>query len=231
MRFEKLPLFRSLAIGLLATAFATAEPLAKKGELILSNNFDGSLDRHEQVNVEEGWFRRISYGDWALQKDGSLIAVNVPEHGHGPVMTFNAPIRDIIIECEFKLPKEEGPDRHFRIFLDNPDYRGHNIQSTANVSSTFRPTGLTLQHLEKDKEGKTVRDVEFGLKPLMLEGDTWYKMTLEIVGSHVRTVVNGITLEGTHPALDVEKSKIGLNPGKAGGALRNFRAWAVAKSK
>lgn len=227
MSYFKLPL-RLLVIGCtLLSLQSSATAIARKGELLLSNNFEGSLTRHEMVPIKDGWHRRVSYGDWSVQQDGSLIAVNVPEHRHGPVMTFIAPIRDIIIECEFKLPKQEGPDRHFRIFLDHTDFRGHTIQTTANLSSTFRPVGLSLQHLKKSKSGETLQDIEFGLEDLALQGDTWYKMRLEIFRDKVRTTVNGVTIEGHHSALDVEKSKIGLNPGKAGGAIRKLRVWAA----
>ena len=58
-----------------------------------------------------------------------MKAINVPEHGHGPVLTFIAPIRDIIIECEFMIPKEPINDRHFRIF----------IMKTAFADTTFNP--------------------------------------------------------------------------------------------
>ena len=227
MPYFNLPLKLTLIGCTLLTLQSTATAIANKGELLLSNHYEGTLTRHENVEIKDGWQRRISYGEWTAQQDGSVIAVNVPEHGHGPVMTFIAPIRDIIIECEFKLPKKEGPDRHFRIFLDHADYRGHTIQTTANVSSTFRPAGLSLQHLKKSKDGGTLKDIEFGLEDLALRGDTWYKMKLEIFRDRVRTSVNGVTIEGHHSALDVEKSKIGLNPGKAGGSIRNFRAWAA----
>lgn len=62
---------------------------------------------------------------------------------------------------------------------------------------------------------------------LDLKPGTWYKMRLEVVGDKARTTVDGITLEGHHPDLRVEKSKIGLNPGLAGGSIRNFKAWKV----
>ncbi len=216
-----------VAVALLLSVTTLAGPLAKKGTLVLDSPFEGSLVRHEQVDLKGGWTRRISFGDWSLQSDGSLLAVNVPEHGHGPVLTYIAPVTDIIIECEFKLPLEEGPNRHFRIFLDHADYRGHNIQSTANVSSTFRPVGFTLQHLRKDQDAKIEEDVEFGLEPLDLKGGVWYKMRLEVLGGRTRATVAGKTIEGEHSALNVEKSKIGLNPGLAGGSIRNFKAWKV----
>ncbi|MBT5813323.1 MAG: hypothetical protein HN763_10045 [Opitutales bacterium] len=216
-----------LVAVLLPSLSSLAGPLAKKGKLILDSPFERSLTWGESVTLQEGWIRRVSAGDWSLQSDGSLLAVNVPEHNHGPVITYTAPINDIIIECEFKLPAQEGPNRHFRIFLDQAGYAGHNIQSTANVSSTFRPVGLTLQHLLKDKEKKSVADVDFGLEALNLKGDVWYTMRLEVLGDKARTTVAGKTLGGQLRGLNVEKSKIGLNPGLAGGSIRNFKAWEV----
>jgi predicted esterase len=211
------------------TTIADAGALAKKGELILSNPFEGTLEKKELVEIGNGWQRRVSFGEWTLQPDGSLMALNVPEDGHGPVLTYIAPIRDMVIECEFKIPSGPQANRHFRIFLDHQDYRGHTIQSTANVSSGFRPVGLTLQHISKsaDDSKKTIQDIEFGPADIELMPDTWYKMRLDVVGDKAWTSVNGVTLFGRNKVLDVEKSKIGLNPGIAGGSIRNFNAWAV----
>lgn len=207
-----------------------AGPLAEKGELILSNPFEGSLKKKELVEIGDGWQRRISFGDWTLQADGSLTAANVPEDGHGPVLTYIAPVKDLVVECEFRIPTEPAADRHFRIFLDHQDYRGHTIQSTANLSSTFRPVGLTLQHISKsnDDSKNTIQDIEFGPRDIELKPGIWYKIRLDVVGDKAWTSVNGITLFGQNKVLDVEKSKIGLNPGKAGGSIRNLKIWSVS---
>ncbi|MDG2255858.1 MAG: hypothetical protein P8L49_12955 [Opitutaceae bacterium] len=117
----------ALLVLLLSSLASLGGPLAKKGKLILDSPFEGSLERHEQVKLGGGWVRRVSAGHWSLQSDGSLLAINVPEHGHGPVITYIAPLVDVIIECEFMLPVEEGPNRHFRIFVDQAGFAGHNI--------------------------------------------------------------------------------------------------------
>ncbi|MGK0241257.1 MAG: hypothetical protein ACI92G_004749 [Candidatus Pelagisphaera sp.] len=230
MRFTRF--FTSILFVVLLSSLASfGGPLAKKGKLVLNSPFEGSLERHEQVGVGGGWLRRVSAGHWSLQPDGSLLAVNVPEHGHGPVITYIAPVVDIIIECEFMLPVLEGPNRHFRIFVDQAGYGGHNIQSTANVSSVFRPVGFTLQHLRKSKDKSIVDDVDFGLEELDLKGGVWYQMRLEVFDGKARTTVAGKTIEGEHRALKEEKSKIGLNPGLAGGSIRNFKAWEAGAKK
>ncbi len=219
-----------LAVSLFVfSSSGKAGPLAEKGELILSNPFEGSLEKKKLIEIGNGWQRRISFGEWKLKADGSVTAANVPEDGHGPVLTYIAPVRNLVIECEFRVPAEPVKDRHFRIFLDHQDYRGHTIQSTANLSSVFRPVGLTLQHISKssDDSKKTIQDIEFGPVEITLRPDTWYKMRLDVVGDKAWTSVNGVTLFGRNKVLDVEKSKIGLNPGKAGGSIRNFKVWAV----
>ena len=202
----------ALLVLLLSSLASLGGPLAKKGKLILDSPFEGSLERHEQVKLGGGWVRRVSAGHWSLQSDGSLLAINVPEHGDGPVITYIAPLVDVIIECEFMLPVEEGPNRHFRIFVDQAGFAGHNIQSTANVSSVFRPVGFTLQHLRKNKDKVIITDVDFGLEELDLKGGVWYKMRLEVFDGKARTTVAGKTIEAEHQALREEKSKIVQKP-------------------
>ena len=202
----------ALLVLLLSSLASLGGPLAKKGKLILDSPFEGSLERHEQVKLGGGCVRRVSAGHWSLQSDGSLLAINVPEHGHGPVITYIAPLVDVIIECEFMLSVEEGPNRHFRIFVDQAGFAGHNIQSTANVSSVFRPVGFTLQHLRKNKDKVIITDVDYGLEELDLKGGVWYKMRLEVFDGKARTTVAGKTIEAEHQALREEKSKIVQKP-------------------
>ena len=181
------------------------------------------------VAIGDGWQRRVSFGAWTLRSDGSVTAENVPVDRHGPVLVYIAPVRDLIIDCEFKIPASPKANRHFRIFLDHADYSGHAIQSTANISSVFRPFGLTLQHISKtkDAEKRVIKDIEFGPAKLELNPDTWYTMRFEVVGDKAWTLVNGVSLRGQNEVIDVEKSKIGLNPGIAGGSIQNFKVWSV----
>ena len=222
-------LIRVLAFIVFVPALGQAQPLAKKGDLILLDPFEGSLEKKKLVDIGNGWQRRVSFGEWIVEADGTVTVVNHPEDGHGPVLTLIAPVKDIIIECEFQIPASPQKDRHFRIFLDHSDYAGHTIQSTANVSSSFRPVGLSLQHISKKRDEKKtiIEDIEFGPKEIELHPNTWYTMRIDVVGDRAWTSVNGIALGGQAKVLNVEKSKIGLNPGMAGGKIRAFKAWAA----
>ena len=95
------------------------------------------------------------------------------------------------------------------------------------MSSVFRPIGFTLQHLRKDDDKTILTDADFGPLNLELQPDTWYSMRMEVRGDKARATVAGKTIGAQHTHLLVEKSKIGLNPGMAGGRIRNFKVWAV----
>ncbi len=219
---------RILAALLLSLLFCFTSQSAEKGRLLFKDDFrKAPALKKKKVNVAEGWDQRLSFGDWSVLKEGGLKAVNVPSDGHGPVLTYLAPIDNVIIECEFKLPEKEGPDRHFRIFLDHPDYTGHTIAAWANFSTTFQPLGLTLLHNPKDKDKKVKEEKRFGPVDVNLKPGKWHHMRLELVDDLARVTVGDVTVEGRHPALATTKNKIGLNPGKAGGAIRNFEVWAA----
>ena len=216
-----------LVVFALLTAAASGGPLATKGELLLSDDFASMPADRKPHKFGLGWKRKISFGAWAALKDGGVQAANIPEQGHGPVLTYLGPVKDVIIECEFRLPAKEGPDRHFRIFLDHPDYRGHNIAAWANLATKFQPLGLTLLHNPKTADKKVMEEVRFGPEAIELTPDVWHRMRLEVVGRNVRVTVGEVVVSGSHPRMATTRNKIGLNPGKAGGTLRNFRMWTA----
>jgi hypothetical protein len=205
--------------------------LAQKGRLLLSDDFTKTPADRKVHDFSEGWQRRLSFGNWTVMEKGGVNVVNVPDEGHGPVLTYLGPVKDVIIECEFRLPTKAGPDRHFRIFLDHPDYRGHTIAAWANLATTFQPLGLTLLHNPKTKDKKVLKEVRFGPKAVNLKPGEWHKMRLELVGKRVRVTVGETVVEGEYPALATTKNKIGLNLGKAGGDLRSFRVWEAKLGK
>lgn len=221
-------------LAFLVVVQANADPnrsLAEKGRLLLSDDFTKMPDDRKPHDFAENWQRRLSFGNWTSMPGGACHVEFIPGQGHGPVLTYLGPVQDVIIECEFRLPEKEGPDRHFRIFLDHPDYRGHTIAAWANLSTTFQPFGLSLLHNPKSKDKKVMEEVAFGPKSAVLTAGKWHKVRLELVGERVRVTVGDTVVEGRHPSLKTTKNKIGLNPGKGGGDLRNFRVWEAKPRK
>jgi len=192
--------------------------------VILSDDFSVNPVHKKTMEVAPGVQRRTTFGKWERVAPGTLRVTNVPEDKHGPVLVYTIPIDNAVLRCDFKLPEAPAENRHFRIFLDHPDYAGHTLNATANISSKFRPPGLSLQHLQKDKKTKKPRvDLEFETVAVDLAPGTWYTMKVTLIDETAKVEIDGkILTEGRSEYLDVTKNKIGLNPGIAGGWIRNF---------
>ncbi len=204
---------------------------AKKGDLILTDDFSKPPVVKHIDEWKGDWQRKCSFGWWTSLGDGAVRAKNIPSQGHGPVVSYQSPVENVIVECEFRLPEAEGPDRHFRIFLDFPKYLGHAIAAWANLSTGFQPAGLTLLHNPKGADHKVLNETRFGPAKVDLTPGKWHLMRLEILDERVRVTVGDTMVEGTLPTLNANKRNIALNPGKAGGELRNFRVWEALAAK
>ncbi|MDZ8119101.1 family 16 glycoside hydrolase [Pontiella agarivorans] len=194
----------------------------------LENAFEGAFEKKVSVKVSGDWKRKVYYGDWSVQADGSMKAVNLPEEGHGPLMTFSAPIDDAVIECEFMLPPGDEPDRHLRVFLACPEYPGHTAGAVANISTKSFPSGLKLYHQRKGKNRKVEEEIEFGTNPMKIPGGTWHVLKLILHGDRIRFMVNGEEVDGRNEVLDIQKDRVSLNFGKAGGHVRNFKVRSLS---
>ncbi len=231
MRFRSLtralPALAASVCVLLATGVCAAAPdEAKRGVPLVEDKFEKAPPQKGWRTLNDGWRMRRSFGSWTA-KEGVLTAVNVPAEGHGPVLAYEGKIRDAIIECEYRLPEKTGERHHFRIFLDHPDYRGHTVCVWANRNTTFRPRGLSVQHISKEKDKTIIADVELGREIMGFPRGQWHKMRIELRGDSVRASVDDHVVAARHQRLDVEKYKIGLNPG-GGGQLRNFKVWRIS---
>lgn len=203
--------------------------VAEESATILSDDFSLVPVHKETVEVASGVERRTTFGKWGLVAPGTLQASNVLEDKHGPVLAYSIPIDNAVITCEFKLPESPAENRHFRIFLDHPDYRGHAVNATANISSKFRPPGVTLQHLQKDPQAKKfIANIEFDTVEIDLTPSQWHTMKVTLIDDYVKVEVDGKTMtEGRSEHFKVTKNKIGLNSGIAGGWIRNFKVTEV----
>lgn len=170
-----------------------------------------------------------SYGQWEQTSKNTIKATYVPKDGHGPVLAYTLDINNAVISCDFKLTPNVTKDNHFRIFLDHPNYRGHTINAVANLGSAFRPVGVSLQHLQKDARKNILEDIEFGVKPFATQPGQWHTMKVTLIDDYVKIQVDDIIIEGRSKYLNVTKHKIGLNPGIAGGEIRNFKVTAYKK--
>lgn len=218
----------ALAACLLVLSISASEGAEDQGGLIFAADFSNAPVPKKMTEIQPGIKRRATFGQWDWVGKNTLKATNIPKDGHGPVLYYEMDVDNAVLICDFKLPEKEGADRHFRIFLDHPDYRGHTVNAVANISSVFRPKGLTLQHLQKDATKKSLVDIEFGEKALDLKPGQWHTMTVTLIDDYAKVDIDGkVMVEGRSDHLNITKKKIGLNPGKAGGEIRNFRVLKV----
>ena len=181
---------------LATTVFATnsvaadlSDPLASKGDLIFSDDFE-----------------RNSLGSWKViipgftVSDGVLVATQDRED-HGSVGRVYLPMKNVIMSFRFKFA---GSPR-FNVVFDDKNHKGSHAGHICRVAYAARQV-----RLGDDKEGimrndifkmrrdpKRKAEAEELLKgrgataKVNLQQDRWYVSTIEIQGDQMRVTLNG----------------------------------------
>ncbi len=193
-----------LVIPFAATAAdIPAEPLAQKGESLLSDDFE-----------------RVGLGDWK-----SLIPTFTVTNGvlkgvqkradHGAVGRVYRPMKDVVVEFKFKLDGSSG----FNAAFDDQTFKGSHAGHICRVA--FTPKQVTLGD---DKEGAMRNDIYEMRKdparkaeankllagrsssaPITLDPANWHQVTIEIAGDWM-----SVSLDG-HPAGHLQSPGIAHN--------------------
>ncbi|MDP3072244.1 MAG: hypothetical protein Q8N18_18270 [Opitutaceae bacterium] len=188
----KLPLLACpsfLLLGVLLSAAVPAQPLAGKGDLLFSDDFE-----------------RTTLGEWKsvipafTVADGTLHATQA-RADHGAVGRVHRAMRSVIVAFKFML---EGSTT-FNAVFDDQAYKGSHAGHICRVA--FTPKQVRLGD---DKEGVMRNDI-FALRkdptrkaeadallvgrsaagPIQLEQKRWHHAEIEIVGDRMRVSVDG----------------------------------------
>ena len=227
-KFEKCLVHFALGLVLiLATGCAQAQ-MAVKGKLLFKDDFETPTTYTAKPQaVAEGWTVQIAHSNWKQTRDG---VQSVWKDGHMPVLQFNSehPLGDIVVEVEFRFHKDPtatgtNQGAACRISPTNPklDPTGYAASIWANLDSMDRKPGLVLEHDEWKKDGIVTVD----LKPVKLEPDTWYPVTMELIGNTVLATANGVTVYGSHEMFGMPKTTIALGSGYCVHDFRHFRVY------
>ncbi len=165
---------------------ALAEPRA-----VLEERFDNGLSKD--------WFWGL--GTWTA-KDGVLRGFESGPRRHGPVKMRKFPLRDGIVECEFRL---EGKASFAGIIFNGSQERGH-IVHLVMAKDQFR----ILAHPTKGES------VELLKQPHELAVGTWHRARIEFKGPEMTATVDGTTISAKHDCIAEEKLTFGLG-GDSGG--------------
>lgn len=179
------------AASLLA-ADIPAEPIAQKGELLFSDDFE-----------------RSELGDWK-----PLIGTFAVQNGvlkgwqtradHGAVGRVYRPMKDVIVEFKFKLDGSTG----FNAVFDDQKFKGSHAGHICRVA--FTPKQILLAD---DKEGAMRNDIEqmrkdpakkaeatkllvgrSSVAKLTLEPAPWHNVIIEVLGDQMRLTFDGKTI-------------------------------------
>ncbi len=189
---------------------ATVPPTASIPAGAIAEGFDGPLSTN--------WFWGL--GTWTAS-NGVLRGFESGPRRHGPVRMRRLPMRDGVIEFEFRLV---GKASFAGIIFNGSQERGHIVHL---VMETDR-----IRVLAHPSKGETV---EVFRQPAMLAAGEWHRVRVELKGAALSATVDGAAVEAGHDCIAEEKQTFGLGgdsggpEGEAAGALefRNLRMVAV----
>lgn len=157
----------------------------------LAEKFDGDLSKD--------WYWGL--GTWTA-KDGVLRGFESGPRRHGPVKVRKLPLRDAVLECEFRLI---GKATFAGIIFNGSQERGHIVHLVMSKEQ--------LRVLAHPKKGESIELVKL---PAKLEAGEWHRVRLAFKGATLSATVDGQTITASNPCIAEEKLTFGLG-GESGG--------------
>jgi hypothetical protein len=207
MKSLSLALFLCPLLSLHAADPATQ--IAERGKLVLSEDFNQSLDT-------KAW--NAPKGKWEIA-DGALKGAEVKTDKHPGVIRHALAIGDCVIQYDVKVDGAKGTT----LSVNSP--KGHLCRVLID------PTGFKAQKDDSDHEGPDVA-VPFGRRALAFKAGEWHTVVAEIVGDTlVATVDGGNPIAGSQEMITQKKGNFGFTVNGETVSVRNVRVWeATAKS-
>lgn len=175
-----------LALLLTALSAHAAEP-----KVILEEKFDAELSKD--------WFWGL--GTWGA-KDGVLRGFESGARRHGPVKMHKLPLKDGIIECDFRLI---GKASFAGIIFNGSQERGHLCHLVMTTKE--------LRILAHPKKGE---NKELAKVPVQLSTETWHHVRIVFSGDKLEATVDDHVIRAAAPCIAEEKLTFGLG-GDSGG--------------
>ncbi len=177
-----------LHLSLLLTALAAhaAEP-----KVILEDKFEAELSKD--------WFWGL--GTWSA-KDGVMRGFESGARRHGPVKMHKLPLKDGIIECDFRLIGKAG---FAGIIFNGSQERGHICHLVMTTKE--------LRILAHPKKGE---NKELAKVPATLLPESWHHVRIVFSGDKLEATVDDHVIRAAAPCIAEEKLTFGLG-GDSGG--------------
>lgn len=176
--------------------------MCERGKLLLSDDFD--------KGPSQAW--RIAKGKWEVA-DGVTQAAELKADNHGAVIRSNLPFRNAVIQYSFQLQGARTTT------LSINDAKGHNSRVIINTKGFF------VRKDDHDKKGPDKAVVLQRVNKAIPEGQ-WHTLVVEINGPDFLARLDGKKIAyGSHAAIDVEKTNIGLTVAGQSVLFKDFRIW------
>lgn len=184
--------------------------LGSLGDAIVETAFDEDTPATRKGDVL-GWTAGI--GEWRVE-EGALIGDEVPADNHASSLTYRFEATHLIIQAQVQLGSAEviafacrdnvSPGLHLGRLYVTPDKLW--IQHMTGIAQTTTAEKLVTIDVELDPE-------------------TWYEVTIEIVGDTYRATVGEEELEASHPRFADGKGIFALTNRGQGAKFRNVSLW------
>jgi hypothetical protein len=175
-----------LLVALLIMPAGAAEP-----QVLLEEPFTGELSKD--------WFWGL--GTWKAE-NGILRGFESGPRRHGPVKVRRMPLRDAVVELEFRL---EGNATFAGIIFNGSQERGH-ILHLVMAKDTIR----VIAHPAKGETKELLK------VPAKLASGEWHRVRLELRGGSLSAVVDDQKVAAEHACIAEAKMTFGLG-GDSGG--------------
>ena len=149
--------------------------------------------------LSNDWFWGL--GTWTA-KEGVLRGFESGPRCHGPVKMCRLPLKEAIIECDFRL---EGKATFAGIIFNGSQERGHIVHLVMGAD--------TLRILVHPKKGG---NVELLKQSNVLAVGGWHHVKIEFKGEILTATIDGKIFTASHTCIAEEKQTFGLG-GESGG--------------
>jgi len=173
-------------LNFLGVDIQSAEP-----QTLLEESFTSELSKD--------WYWGL--GTWTA-KDGVLRGFESGPRRHGPVKVRKFPLKDAVIECDFRL---EGKATFAGIIFNGSQERGHIVHLVMSKDA--------LRILGHPRMGE---HVDLLKQPNILTVGDWHRVKIEFKGETITATIDGKTITASHPCIAEEKQTFGLG-GESGG--------------
>jgi len=186
-----------------ATQPASKTLMVSTGKLLLSDDLNAALGKD--------W--KASKGKWELV-DNAIRGAELKADMHGAVARHNISMKDAVIEYSFKI------DGTKQTTLSLNGAKGHVCRVLV------RPTGITVQKDDQDGQDGPDKAAALDTVEVSVKPGEWHTLVIELRGPDILATLDGkYTAFGSHAAIDVEKTNLGLTVAGESASFKGLRVW------